>query len=215
MTLRLMQLATPPGHMRRAKLNDGQVRHRSTARATPAEELVKHTVIAPSDRYVPSHVLDAARAFIRWAGDTPEREGLVDTPRRVARAWGEYCQGHREDPGAHLSRQFQEVCDHDEIVLLRDIPFQSHCKHHMAPIIGKAAIAYRPAGKVVGISKLARVLHRFARRLQIQGRLTAEIAQRIWDNLEPQGVAVVTEAQHRCMIGREVRMPGVGKSQVV
>ena len=154
---------------------------------------------------VPDHVQDAIRTLIRWAGDDPEREGLLDTPARVARAWKEYCQGYDEDPARHLGRQFEEVGGYHELVLLKDIPFQSHCEHHMAPIVGKAAIAYLPRRKVVGISKLARVLHAYARRLQIQERLTSEVAQCIWDNLNPQGVAVVIEAQHGCMTGRGVR----------
>lgn len=158
---------------------------------------------------VPADVADAIRTLIRWAGDDPAREGLVDTPERVARAWKEYCLGYNEDPASHLSRVFEEVGGYDEIVLLKDIPFQSHCEHHMAPIIGKAAIAYLPDKRVVGISKLARVLHGFARRLQIQERLTAEVAQCIQDHLEPRGVAVVIEASHSCMTARGVRTPGV------
>jgi GTP cyclohydrolase I len=158
---------------------------------------------------VPDDVQDAIRTLIRWSGDDPAREGLIDTPARVARAWREYCQGYEEDPAYHLSRQFEEVGGYDELVLLKDIPFQSHCEHHMAPITGKAAIAYMPRDRVVGISKLARVLHGFARRLQIQERLTAEVAQCIWDNLNPQGVAVVIKAQHGCMTGRGVRTHGV------
>ncbi|MDP3551553.1 MAG: GTP cyclohydrolase I FolE [Novosphingobium sp.] len=159
---------------------------------------------------VPADVQDAIRTLLRWAGDDPAREGLLDTPKRVARAWKEYCQGYGEDPAIHLARQFEEVGGYDEIVLLKDIPFQSHCEHHMAPIIGKAAIAYLPRDKVVGISKLARVLHGFARRLQIQERLTAEVADCIWQNLKPHGVAVVIEASHACMTARGVRTPGVG-----
>ena len=159
---------------------------------------------------VPQEVQDAIRTLIAWSGDDPEREGLLDTPKRVGRAWKEYCQGYLEDPAIHLSRQFEEVGGYDELVLLKDIPFQSHCEHHMAPITGKAAIAYMPRASVVGISKLARVLHGYARRLQIQERLTAEVAQCIWDNLNPHGVAVVIEAQHGCMTGRGVRTPGVG-----
>jgi len=159
---------------------------------------------------VPEHVREAVRTLIRWAGDDPEREGLFDTPKRVARAWKEYCQGYSDDPALHLSRTFEEVGGYDEIVLLKDIPFQSHCEHHMAPIIGKAHIAYLPANLVVGISKLARVLHAYARRLQVQERLTAEVANCIWDNLKPQGVAVVIEASHACMTARGVRTPGVG-----
>ena len=158
---------------------------------------------------VPDEVQEAIRTLIRWAGDDPEREGLLDTPRRVARAWKEYCSGYGEDPARHLSRVFEEVGGYDEIVLLKDIPFQSHCEHHMAPIIGKAAIAYLPTDRVVGISKLARVLHGFARRLQVQERLTAEVAECIWEHLSPRGVAVVIEASHACMTARGVRTPGV------
>ncbi|MEP2234727.1 MAG: GTP cyclohydrolase I FolE [Alteripontixanthobacter sp.] len=158
---------------------------------------------------VPEHVQDAIRTLIEWTGDDPTREGLLDTPKRVARAWKEYCLGYNEDPAIHLARVFEEVGGYDEIVLLKDIPFQSHCEHHMAPIIGKAAIAYLPTDKVVGISKLARVLHGYARRLQIQERLTAEVAQCIWDHLEPKGVAVVIDASHSCMTARGVRTPGV------
>jgi GTP cyclohydrolase I len=158
---------------------------------------------------VPDEVADAVRTLIRWAGDKPDREGLLDTPLRVARAWKEYCAGYQDDPALHLKRVFEEVGGYDDIVLLKDIPFQSHCEHHMAPIIGKAHIAYLPKNHVVGISKLARVLHGFARRLQVQERLTAEVADCIWDNLKPQGVAVVIEASHACMTARGVRTPGV------
>ena len=159
---------------------------------------------------VPDEVAEAVRTLIRWAGDDPTREGLIDTPKRVARAWKEYCQGYEDDPAHHLSRVFEEVGGYDEIVLLKDIPFQSHCEHHMAPIIGKASIAYLPKDHVVGISKLARVLHAFARRLQVQERLTAEVADCIWKGLNPVGVAVVIEASHSCMTARGVRTPGVG-----
>ena len=159
---------------------------------------------------VPDQVQEAIRTLLRWAGDNPEREGLLDTPARVGRAWKEYCAGYDEDPAVHLQRTFEEVAGYDEVVLLRDIPFHSHCEHHLAPIVGTASIAYLPTDRVVGISKLARVLHGYARRLQIQERLTAEIAQCIWDNLRPQGVAVVIKAQHGCMTGRGVRTPGVG-----
>ena len=158
---------------------------------------------------VPGDVADAVRTLIRWAGDDPDREGLLDTPERVARAWREYAAGYAEDPAVHLARTFEEVGGYDEIVLLKDIPFQSHCEHHMAPIIGKAAIAYLPRDKVVGISKLARVLHGFARRLQVQERLTAEVADCICEHLQPKGVAVVIEASHACMSARGVNTPGV------
>ena len=158
---------------------------------------------------VPEEVQEAVRTLLRWAGDDPSREGLLDTPARYGRAWKEYCSGYDEDPAVHLQRTFEEVAGYDEVVLLRDIPFHSHCEHHLAPIVGTASIAYLPTDRVVGISKLARVLHGFARRLQIQERLTAEIAQCIWDNLRPQGVAVVIKATHGCMTGRGVRTHGV------
>ena len=158
---------------------------------------------------VPDDVAEAVRTLIRWAGDDPEREGLLDTPARVARAWKEYAKGYEEDPAVHLSRTFDEVGGYDEIVLLKDIPFQSHCEHHMAPIIGKASIAYLPRDRVVGISKLARVLHGFARRLQVQERLTAQVADCICEHLQPKGVAVVIEASHACMTARGVGTPGV------
>nr|WP_315383939.1 GTP cyclohydrolase I FolE [uncultured Sphingomonas sp.] len=159
---------------------------------------------------VPDEVQEAVRTLLRWVGEDPEREGLRDTPLRHAKAWREYCAGYDEDPAMHLVRTFEEVAGYDEIVLLKDIPFQSHCEHHLAPITGKASIAYLPKDRVVGISKLARVLHGYARRLQIQERLTAEVAQAIWTHLKPAGVAVVIEAQHGCMTGRGVKTHGVG-----
>jgi GTP cyclohydrolase IA len=160
--------------------------------------------------FVPDDVQEAIRTLIRWSGDDPEREGLVDTPQRVGRAWREYCRGYDENPGHHLERTFEEVGGYDEVVLLKDIPFQSHCEHHMAPITGTASIAYLPKDRVVGISKLVRVLNGYAQRLQVQERLTAQVAQSIWDVLKPQGVAVVITAQHGCMTGRGVRTHGVG-----
>lgn len=159
---------------------------------------------------VPREVEEAVRTLLRWAGDDPAREGLIDTPKRVARAWLEYCQGYHEDPGAHLARTFEEVGGYDDVVLLKKIPFQSHCEHHMAPITGTASIAYLPRDRVVGISKLARVLHGYARRLQVQERLTAQVADCIWQHLQPRGVAVVIDAEHGCMSGRGVRTHGVG-----
>ncbi len=153
---------------------------------------------------VPPHVEEAVRTLIRWAGDDPGREGLLDTPARVARAWKEYAKGYEEDPAYHLSRTFDEVGGYDEIVLLKDIPFQSHCEHHLAPIIGKAAIAYLPRNRVVGISKLARLVEVYAKRLQIQERLTAEIADTLDRVLHPRGIAVIIEASHACMTTRGV-----------
>ena len=174
---------------------------------------ISKTSLAPADDddkpFVPAEVKEAVKTHLRWTGDDPEREGLVDTPARVARAWLEYCSGYSDDPGAYLGRTFEEVGGYDEIVILRNVPFRSHCEHHMAPITGTASIAYLPRNRVVGISKLARVLRGYASRLQVQERLTAQVAQCIWDNLKPQGVAVVIEATHGCMTGRGVNTPGV------
>ena len=175
-----------------------------------SDEMSDGDLVRPAPKIeVPGEVQDAVRTLIKWAGDDPDREGLLDTPARVARAWREYASGYGEDPSHHLSRTFEEVGGYDEIVLLKDIPFQSHCEHHLAPIIGKASIAYLPAERVVGISKLARVLHGFARRLQVQERLTAQVADCVWEHLKPQGVAVVIEASHACMTARGVHTPGV------
>jgi GTP cyclohydrolase I len=160
------------------------------------------------DAAIPAEVLEAVRTLIRWAGDDPTREGLLDTPGRVARAFREYFKGYQEDPREHLARTFREVGGYDEIVLLRDIPFQSHCEHHMAPIIGKVHIAYLPTDRVVGLSKLARVALGYARRLQVQERLTAEIADAVQEVLNPRGVAVVVEASHACMSARGVMTTG-------
>lgn len=158
---------------------------------------------------VPSDVSEAIKTLIRWAGDDPDREGLLDTPRRVAKAWKEYARGYEEDPAVHLARTFHEVGGYDEIVLLKNIPFQSHCEHHMAPIIGKASIAYLPGDKVVGISKLARVVDGYARRFQVQEKLTAQIASCIDSVLRPRGVGVVIDASHQCMTTRGVHKRGV------
>ena len=158
---------------------------------------------------VPQEVEEAVKTLIRWAGDDPDREGLLDTPKRVARAWREYARGYAEDPAHHLSRTFHEVGGYDEIVLLKDIPFQSHCEHHMAPIIGKAHVGYLPNNKIVGISKLARVVEAFARRFQVQEKMTAQIAQCIESVLKPKGVGVVIDAMHQCMTTRGIHKSGV------
>lgn len=151
----------------------------------------------------------AVRTLIQWAGDNPDREGLLDTPARVVRAFEEYFQGYNADPQDILERTFEEVEGYDEMVLLKDIRFESHCEHHMAPIIGKAHVAYLPKNRVVGISKLARVVEIYAQRLQIQEKMTAQIANAINDVLQPDGVAVVIEASHQCMTCRGVHKPGV------
>ncbi len=156
-----------------------------------------------------ARALAAVEELIRWIGDDPNREGLKDTPRRVVDAYLEYFKGYEQCPETFLTRTFEQVGGYDEIVLLREIPFHSHCEHHMAPIIGKAHVAYLPADKVVGISKLARVVQAYAKRLQVQERLTAEVADCIQKVLEPQGVAVVIEATHACMTCRGVETPGV------
>lgn len=147
----------------------------------------------------------AVRTLIRWAGDDPAREGLGDTPARVVRAFEEWFAGYGQDPRRILERTFSEVAGYDEMVLLRDIHFSSHCEHHMAPIIGRAHVAYVPRDRVVGISKLARLVEAFAKRLQIQERLTSEIAEALDEALQPAGVAVMIEAEHACMTTRGVK----------
>jgi GTP cyclohydrolase I len=152
---------------------------------------------------------EAVRTLLRWAGDDPEREGLLGTPSRVVRAYEEWFAGYFEDPRDYLKRTFEEVAGYDEIVLLRDIRFESHCEHHMAPIIGRVHIAYLPRNRVVGISKLARLVDVYAKRLQVQEKMTAEIATCIDNVLKPYGVAVVVEGVHECMTTR-----GIHKSEV-
>jgi GTP cyclohydrolase I len=152
---------------------------------------------------------DAVRTLIKWAGDDPDREGLRATPARVARAYEEWFSGYQDDPHAYLQRTFEEVAGYDEMVLLRDIRFESHCEHHLAPIIGRVHIGYLPRKRVVGISKLARLVAVFARRLQIQEKMTAEIAECLHAGLKPYGVGVVVEATHECMTTRGVHSPGV------
>jgi GTP cyclohydrolase I len=164
---------------------------------------------ASTDRPSREEAETAVRTLLRWAGDDPSREGLVDTPARVARAYEEFFSGYQIDPVALLERTFEETDGYDEIVLLRDIRLESHCEHHMVPIVGRAHVAYLPHHRVVGISKLARVVDAYARRLQIQEKLTAQIANTIQQVLEPRGVAVVIEAAHQCMTTRGVHKPGV------
>jgi GTP cyclohydrolase I len=150
----------------------------------------------------------AVRTLIAWAGDDPDREGLVDTPRRVVKAYEEFYAGYREKPDDALDRTFEDVGSYDDIVLVRDIPFYSHCEHHMVPFVGRAHVAYFPTEKVVGLSKLARVLDVFAKRLQTQERLTADVVQAVDDALKPRGVAVMIEAEHQCMTLRGVQKHG-------
>jgi GTP cyclohydrolase IA len=152
---------------------------------------------------------EAVRTLLRWAGDDPSREGLLGTPDRVVRSYEEFFSGYDDDPVAYLERTFEEVEGYDEMIVLRDIRFESHCEHHMAPIIGRAHIAYLPNRRVVGISKLARVLDTYAKRLQIQEKMTAQIANTIDQVLQPKGVAVVIDASHQCMTTRGVHKPGV------
>src|SRR5437762_10989827 len=149
--------------------------------------------------------LEAVRTLIRWAGDDPDREGLVGTPARVVRAYEEWFAGYFDNPREYLTRTFEEVGGYDEIVLLRDIQFESHCEHHIAPVIGRVHIGYLPRNRVIGISKLARLVEVYAKRLQIQERMTAEIANALDDVLKPHGVAVVVEGTHSCMTTRGVR----------
>ncbi|HEY7872353.1 MAG TPA: GTP cyclohydrolase I FolE [Rudaea sp.] len=153
--------------------------------------------------------LDAVRTLLRWAGDEPTREGLLDTPRRVVDAYTEWFAGYKEDPQEYLARTFEEVAGYDEMIVLRGIQFESFCEHHMAPIIGRAHVGYVPDGKVVGISKLARVVDAFAHRFQVQEKMTAQIATCISEALRPRGVGVVVDAVHQCMTTRGVHKRGV------
>lgn len=152
---------------------------------------------------------DAVRILLRWAGENPKREGLIDTPRRVVDAYGDWFSGYKEDPQEFLTRTFEEVAGYDEMIILRDITFESHCEHHMAPIIGRAHVGYLPRGKVVGISKLARVVETYARRFQVQEKMTSQIARCIEDVLNPLGVGVIIDASHQCMTTRGVHKTSV------
>lgn len=152
---------------------------------------------------------EAVRTLLRWSGEDPRREGLLDTPKRVVRAYEDWFSGYAMDPDEYLARTFEEVCGYDEMIVLRGIHFESHCEHHMAPIIGRAHVGYLPDGKVVGISKLARVVDAYARRFQVQEKLTAQIAGCIERALHPRGVGVVIEAAHECMTTRGIHKRGV------
>ena len=152
---------------------------------------------------------EAVRTLLLWAGDDPDREGLTDTPERVAKAYEDWFSGYKENPLLYLKRTFEEVEGYDEMIVLRDIEFESHCEHHMAPIIGHAHVGYLPRNKVVGISKLARVVEAFARRLQVQEKMTAQVANCIWNVLSPRGVGVVIEASHQCMTTRGIHKTNV------
>ena len=173
-----------------------------------AEALAAERRAAQERRPTRAEAEEAVRTLIRWTGDDPTREGLAGTPERVARAYEEYFAGYHDDPVDILQRTFEEVDGYDEMVLLRDIRFESHCEHHMAPILGRAHIAYLPDHRVVGISKLARLVQVYAKRLQIQEKMTAQIANTIQEVLQPLGVAVVIEASHQCMTTRGVHKPG-------
>ncbi|WP_161962894.1 GTP cyclohydrolase I FolE [Xanthomonas campestris] len=163
----------------------------------------------PDSSVTQAQAEEAVRTLLRWAGEDPAREGLLDPPRRVAEAYGDWFSGYREEPREYLERTFEEVAGYDELIVLRDISYESHCEHHMAPIIGKVHVGYLPRGKVVGISKLARVVESYARRFQVQEKMTAQIAQCIQDVLQPRGVGVVVEGAHECMTTRGIHKRGV------
>lgn len=168
--------------------------------------------IARLERPSKDEAEQAVHTLLRWAGDDPTREGLRDTPKRVVKAYGDWFKGYAVDPFKFLERTFEEVDGYDELIVLRDISFESHCEHHMAPIIGVAHVGYLPDHKVVGISKLARVVEAFARRLQVQEKMTVQIAQCIDSVLKPRGVGVVIDAVHQCMTTRGIRKSGVSMS---
>ena len=176
----------------------------ASVKPSAAKALSSKTFVRPSRQ----EAEEAVRTLIAWAGDDPTREGLLETPRRVTKAFGEFFSGYGEDPKAVLSKTFKEVGGYDDIVLVKDIPFSSHCEHHMVPFVGKAHIAYLPHDGVVGISKLARLVEVFSRRLQVQEVLTAQIIDAINEHLNPRGAAVLLEAEHMCMSMRGVRAHG-------
>jgi GTP cyclohydrolase IA len=183
--------------------------------ASQEADLTKKLPLAPNVTALPlrrpsrAEAEDAVRTLLAWAGDDPTRAGLIDTPSRVADAYGEYFSGYRADAAAELATTFEETSGYDDIVVLKDIRFESHCEHHIAPFAGVAHVAYMPSGRIVGLSKLARVVEIYARRLQTQETLTGEIALAIQDTLQPKGVAVMMSAEHTCMSARGVRQPHV------
>lgn len=193
---------------------DRDQRERNAAVSNDATSLILPKELLPAaghhlEKPTREEAEEAVRTLLRWAGDDPDREGLVGTPDRVVRAYEEFFSGYDQDPTEILHRTFEETDGYDEMVLLRDIRLESHCEHHVVPIIGKAHVAYLPSRRVVGISKLARVVEIYSRRLQIQEKLTAQIANTINDVLQPKGVAVVIEAAHQCMTTRGIHKPGV------
>jgi len=177
--------------------------------ATPKPSYTQTEAASAAERPSREEAEEAVRVLLRWAGDDPAREGLLGTPDRVVRSYEEFFAGYAVDPVALLARTFEETDGYDEIVLLRDIRLESYCEHHMVPIIGRAHVAYLPHRRVVGISKLARLVEAYAKRFQIQEKMTAQIANTIQEVLEPRGVAVVIEAAHQCMTTRGVHKPGV------
>ena len=192
-----------------------QVQKRARAKTKVAlkrrmrEELAERAPLSQPVRPSREQAEDAVRTLIRWAGDDPTREGMRGTPARVARAYEEWFAGYDQDPKEYLSRTFEEVGGYDEIIALKDIPFESHCEHHLAPIIGRAHIGYLPRDRVVGISKMARLVDVYAKRFQVQEKMTAEIAGCLQNVLKPRGVGVVVEATHQCMTTRGVHKRGV------
>jgi GTP cyclohydrolase IA len=180
----------------------------SPVAASPVSAVQSLPREAPVRRPSRAEAEEAVRTLIRWAGDDPKREGLLGTPDRVIRAFREYFTGYDEDPVALLQRTFEETDGYDEIVMLKDIRFESHCEHHLAPIVGKVHVAYLPSNRVVGISKLSRLVDVYAKRLQIQEKMTAQIANTLDEVLQPKGVAVVIEAAHQCMTTRGTHKPG-------
>lgn len=178
-------------------------------------QTMKNKIIKPAAAHIPAinrpsrnDAEAAVRTLIQWAGEDPERDGLIETPARVAKAYEEYFRGYNEEPEAILQKTFEEIEGYDEMIVLRGIRFESHCEHHLAPIVGHAWVGYLPKGRVVGISKLARVVESFAKRMQIQEKMTAQIANTINEVLQPHGVAVVIKAEHHCMTTRGVNKPG-------